>query len=179
MNRKFLHLLPFFALLTFFTPSLSAQTANCQYTIIMADSYGDGWNGGILTVTSGAQTSQFTLAIGFADTMTFDVLNGLPLTFSWVAGAFLGEVSYKILDNIGVIVAQAASPLMPPTGALFAGIGACKHAQRRLISRWKMCGIPTRNCVGRPTLQASTRPCAGKLFMVFKVSTSPLGMAIR
>ncbi len=125
MNRKFLHLLPFFALLTFFTPSLSAQTANCQYTIIMADSYGDGWNGGILTVTSGAQTSQFTLAIGFADTMTFDVFNGLPLTFSWVAGAFLGEVSYKILDNIGGIVAQAASPLMPPTGTLFAGIGAC------------------------------------------------------
>lgn len=125
MNRKFLQLLPFFALLTFFTHGLSAQTANCQYTIFMADTYGDGWNGGILTVTSGNQTTQFTLATGFADTMTFDVFNGQPLTFSWVAGAFLGEVSYKITDNVGSVVAQAASPAMPPTGTLYSGIGAC------------------------------------------------------
>jgi Secretion system C-terminal sorting domain len=125
MYRKFLPLLPFFALLTVFTPRLSGQTTTCQYTLIMADTYGDGWNGGILTVKTGNQTTQFTLSIGFADTLTFDVFNGQPLTFTWAAGAFLGEVSYTILDNIGSVVAQATSPLMPPSGTLYSGVGAC------------------------------------------------------
>ncbi len=125
MYRKFLPLIPFFALLTIFTTKMAAQTVTCQYTIIMADTYGDGWNGGILTVKTGNQTTQFTLATGYADTMTFDVFNGLPLTFTWAAGAFLGEVSYKILDNVGSVVSQAASPLMPPSGTLYSGTGAC------------------------------------------------------
>ncbi len=124
MNRKLLQLLPFLAFLPFFTQNLTAQTT-CSYTIIMNDAYGDGWNGGILTVTTGTQSTQFTLVTGLADTMTFDVFDGLALKFAWAAGGFNAEVSYKILDNVGAVVSEASSPAMPPSGVLYTGIGDC------------------------------------------------------
>ena len=65
-------------ILPFFAQKTAAQTTNCQYTIILTDSYGDGWNGGVLTVTSGTQITPFTLLNGYADTLTFDVFNGVP-----------------------------------------------------------------------------------------------------
>ena len=125
MNRQFHRLLLLPILFVFSTAVLSAQTSTCQYTIIMNDVYGDGWNGGVLTVTSGTQSTPFSLATGLADTMTFDVLDGEPLMFSWVQGSFLYEVSYTILDNTGGVVSQVLAPNMPPTGLLYSGTGMC------------------------------------------------------
>jgi hypothetical protein len=125
MNRKLLRLLPFFALLPVFSQHLYAQTSTCQYTIILEDSFGDGWNGGVLTVTSGAVSTPFTLITGILDTMTFEVTDGAPLIFTWVQGSFLGEISYQILDNLGNVVSEANAPQMPVSGVLYAGIGDC------------------------------------------------------
>lgn len=135
MNHKFLQRFSFFAFLALFSQNVQGQTGVCQYTIIMNDSYGDGWNGGIITVSSGAQSSQFTLATGFSDTMTFDVFDGQALSFSWVEGEYPYEVSYTILNNVGGVVAQATSPDMPPTGVLFSGIGDCVSCSEPLNFR--------------------------------------------
>lgn len=124
MNRKLLLLLPLLALLPRFTQTLQAQST-CQFTIYMADTYGDGWNGGILTVTSGPQSTQFSLLNGLADTMTFDVIDGAPLSFSWSQGSFLTEVSYTIVDNTGTVISQANAPGMPASGVLYTGVGEC------------------------------------------------------
>ena len=112
-------------ILPFFAQKTAAQTTNCQYTIILTDSYGDGWNGGVLTVTSGTQITPFTLLNGYADTLTFDVFNGEPLSFTWVQGAFLTEISYQVLNNVGGLVSGASSPNMPGSGVLFSGLGNC------------------------------------------------------
>src|SRR5690349_21425749 len=125
MHCKFIRLLFLVALIFHFKPGLEAQTPGCQYTLIMQDVYGDGWNGGTLTINSGPLSTQFTLVTGFADTVTFDIIEGQPLTFNWVQGAFLYEVSYTILDNACGVVSQVNAPNMPLSGVLYSGTGNC------------------------------------------------------
>ncbi|MBL7825828.1 MAG: T9SS type A sorting domain-containing protein [Saprospiraceae bacterium] len=125
MQRNFLRLFFGALLVAAFVPKTFAQLSTCEYTLILNDTYGDGWNGGTLTVTSGASSMAFTLPTGFTDTVPFLVTNGVSLTFTWVQGSFLGEVGYVILDNVGNVVSQANAPFMPATGTLYTGIGAC------------------------------------------------------
>ncbi len=106
MNLKFLRLLAF-ALLLLSVRSLNAQ---CEYTLQMEDSFGDGWNGGILTITSGTDTntynilSEFQGGDGTDSTVVFTLQPGLLLTLSWTSGFYDGEVSFTLLDAEGNVV---------------------------------------------------------------------------
>lgn len=106
MNLKFLRLLAFSLLLMSFH-SLRAQ---CEYTLQMEDSFGDGWNGGILTITSGTDVNTFTIlpvfqgGNGLDSTVVFTLDTGLLLTLTWTAGTFDGEVSFTLLDADGNVV---------------------------------------------------------------------------
>jgi len=97
MNLKFLRLLAF-SLLLMSARSLHAQ---CAFTLQMVDSWGDGWNGGTLTVTSGADVQTFTILTGFTGTAVFNVNSGVPFVLSWTAGAFDNEISFTLLDDLG------------------------------------------------------------------------------
>ncbi|MDO6597188.1 T9SS type A sorting domain-containing protein [Oceanihabitans sp. 2_MG-2023] len=81
--------------------------AQCDYTLEMNDSWGDGWNGGTVdvlvngsvvldeaTFTSGAQAS-LIISVNDGDQIT---------TMHSVDGDYPTEMSYRILDNIGVEV---------------------------------------------------------------------------
>jgi hypothetical protein len=89
------------------TGSLRAQ---CTYTLILNDTYGDGWNGGTLTITNGSNSQGFTLIDGFTDTTTFTVVAGQPLQFTWLSGFFVNEVSFVILNNIGEPLLEVDPP---------------------------------------------------------------------
>ncbi len=122
MNLKLLRLFLF----AFVLPLSQNATAQCEYTLQMFDSFGDGWNGGSLTITSGASVYNFTLN-NFTDdgtdsTVTFVVTNGAPFTLSWTSGIFDPEVAFSILDYDGNLVFQDD---FPTPGALFSGIGFC------------------------------------------------------
>ncbi|MBC7776175.1 MAG: T9SS type A sorting domain-containing protein [Phycisphaerae bacterium] len=112
--------LVFFSLLAF-----SAQS-QCLYTLVMHDNFGDGWNGGILTINSGGNPVAYTLNDttdnGMDSTLTFMIMDGAPLTLSYVAGNYPGEVSFKIYDNTGSLLFESAAPA---TGNLFFGVGNC------------------------------------------------------
>ena len=118
--------------LAFFATASSAQSNTCQYTLILNDSYGDGWNGGVITVSSDGTANTFTLLTGFTDTVQFTITNGAPLLITWTAGSFLSEVSYQILDNTGNVISQATPFNMPPSGTLFTGTGLCVTCSRPL-----------------------------------------------
>jgi hypothetical protein len=113
--------LAFFAALTQF--SVNAQ---CEYRLEMEDSFGDGWNGGILTITSGTNIMPFTLNgitdNGIDSTVYFMVEDQQPLTFTWLPGFFNGEVSFQIYDFEDNLIYQASGPA---TGVLYTGVGAC------------------------------------------------------
>lgn len=115
--------LAFFAI---FCCSLHQANAQCNYRLEMFDSYGDGWNNGLLTVASGATLQVFTMNNftddGIDSTLYFSVLNAEPLTFSWSPGFFDYEVSFAVYDYSGNLVFQ--SGVIQP-GVLFSGVGVC------------------------------------------------------
>lgn len=106
MNLKFLRLLAF-ALLLLSVRSLHAQ---CEYTLQMEDSFGDGWNGGILTITSGTDVNTYNIlpvfqgGNGTDSTVVFTLQPGLLLTLSWTTGFYDEEVSFNLLDADGNVV---------------------------------------------------------------------------
>jgi hypothetical protein len=125
MNFKHLRL----SLFAFLFPLLQSANAQCEYTLQMFDSFGDGWNGGSLVVISGSSAYNFTLlpppfGDGMDSTVTFVVTNGEPLNLSWVSGFFDPEVSFVVIDYDGNIVYQTS---FPSAGNLFTGVGACPN----------------------------------------------------
>lgn len=128
MNLKLLRL----SFLAFLLPMFHTGNAQCEYTLNMFDSFGDGWNGGTLNITSGTATYSFTLAgfpldNGSDSTVTFIVANGQPLVLSWMPGFFNPEVSFSILDYDGDLVFQTSNP---STGTVFSGTGSCPSCLR-------------------------------------------------
>lgn len=126
MNFKLLRL---FAIVLLFgaVRSLSAQ---CEYTLIMEDSYGDGWNGGVLTITSGTDVQNFTIDApflgtgdGIDSTVLVNVITDAPLVLSWSGGTFDEEVSFTLLDYLGNVVYVTNG--IPLEGIVFTGQGIC------------------------------------------------------
>nr|WP_287494923.1 hypothetical protein [Candidatus Brachybacter algidus] len=98
---------------------LSASYANsqcCTYTIIMHDSYGDGWNGGSLEVyINNVSIGEFK-AENFVSSDTFTVCNDASISFFYKRGECMKmkiPINYTILHGIlfllpGRILKQAA-----------------------------------------------------------------------
>ena len=88
------------------------QFPDCYATLSMIDSYGDGWNGGHLTVSDGTHEFEYAL------TATFDVqyllksgtdlipYYGKPMHFSWTEGNdnYSSEVGFTVTDPFGRVI---------------------------------------------------------------------------
>jgi gliding motility-associated-like protein len=89
-------------------------TPPCLFTLNMADSYGDGWNGASLTlVINGVPTTQ-TIATGSSGTYSFTLTQGSTLSLNYTGGSWESEVSYQIVDCNGNVIFSAGP--FPPTG---------------------------------------------------------------
>ena len=105
--------------------SLAFQSYACTHTIRLRDTYGDGWNGGTVTVrVNGAIVlNNITLAAGPGPTnLTFNANVGDAV---WVGlttpGLYPNEMRVEVLDaGSNVIIANHQ-----PTPAGNAGLGAC------------------------------------------------------
>lgn len=130
MNLKLLRL----SLFAFFLPLFQSADAQCEYTLNMFDTFGDGWNSGTLVITSGTTVYTFTLSGFPADdgedsTLTFIVTNGELLTLEWNSGFFDPEVSFNIVDYDGNLVFETSDP---NEGTLFDGAGVCPDCLKPL-----------------------------------------------
>ena len=91
--------------------SVTALVGNlCEYSIVMEDSWGDGWNGAAIEVYAGT-TLMATATISSGTDATVNV--PLPLgecSFAWVSGSYDSECSFVINDPFGVpvFIADAA-----------------------------------------------------------------------
>jgi len=91
-----------------FTTGLIAATSGV-YTIELYDDFGDGWNGGLVSVyVNGAAVLEgLTLAAGAGPfTATFTVAVGDEISTVYTPGNWSSENYYRILDEAGVMIAE-------------------------------------------------------------------------
>ncbi len=100
-----------------------AQGQCCDYTLIMNDSYGDGWNGGYLTITvNGISLGNFSAA-GYGSQNTISVCNSNSIQLNYTSGAYEEENTYSLYDASWNAIFTAGPN--PAVGSAFNGIGNC------------------------------------------------------
>ncbi|MEO7174447.1 MAG: CotH kinase family protein [Saprospiraceae bacterium] len=88
-----------------------AQSQCCTYTLIMQDSYGDGWNGANLEVFINNVSIGNHNAQNFASTDTFTVCDDDSISFLYTEGMYENENSYKLYDPAwSLIFADGPNP---------------------------------------------------------------------
>jgi hypothetical protein len=82
----------------------------CLYTFNLTDTYGDGWNGNQMQLTSNGGANidatigvNFTTGTGMQETVLLTNNTAYDLTWT-VVGAFTGEVGFDVLSSVGDIV---------------------------------------------------------------------------
>lgn len=115
--------LAFFSLTTVLSPYARA----CDYSVVLWDSYGDGWNGGALTilVNGNAVITNATLADGSGPAVySFSVNHGDAISTVYTAGSWSSENFYYIYDSQGNQVFADGLNEQTPVGG-FAANGVC------------------------------------------------------
>ncbi|MGK0428463.1 MAG: hypothetical protein ACJARX_000110 [Psychroserpens sp.] len=96
-----------------------SAVAQCDYTLEMNDSFGDGWNGGTIDVLVDGMVviDEATFTTGAQATISFTVSDGQDVTtVHSLDGNYPGEMSYRVLDALGVGVGTG-----DPTADITAG----------------------------------------------------------
>ena len=101
-----------------------APPAPCAYSIALYDTYGDGWNGGALTLNVGGTNvlTGVTLASGSGPaTFNFSAYQGQNITANYTAGSWSYENYYRVYNGpnaTGTIIYQSPSGTPPASVAV-------------------------------------------------------------
>lgn len=99
-------------------------SSNCDYELILNDTFGDGWNGNTVTVTVNGVSTDYTLPTGNNTSYTIPVPSGVTVTVTFNAnGAFVDECQYSVQDESGNVVFSQGPNLAGVTTNTF--IPAC------------------------------------------------------
>jgi hypothetical protein len=80
----------------------SVCVAICEYTMVLTDSYGDGWNGASFTIMQdGAEIDTYTLASGAIATVVIPLCDAAETSFTWNSGMYDGENGFELFDPEG------------------------------------------------------------------------------
>ena len=128
--KKKLSFLMFLAVFMALTSTLVAQTT-CQIKIVGEDSYGDGWNDGVLSVVQGG-TTVITWAAPNTDhgsggpfyDSTMVTVSNSPISFVWSEGDYDDEVTIWIYNANGVLLFTVNEP---SSGTIFSMANPCSN----------------------------------------------------
>ncbi len=119
-SKHFLKALFIILFLALFT---RAESQECSYTLSMHDSYGDGWNGGYLSVLVNDVPVGNFYATNFGSTGTFQVNTGDLVELIYTPGDWENENSYQLFDPVwNFLFGDGPSP---QTGSVFSSTGDC------------------------------------------------------
>jgi len=110
---------------------------SCLYSLVMTDSYGDGWNGASMNVLVDGNIvlEGATFSSGYSSSVSFEVSVGSIVTTLWVAdGSYPSETSYTINDATGNIVGQGALSSIEDDSIT----GECPSCANPIITAWSM-----------------------------------------
>lgn len=102
---------------------INAPELNCDYTLRLYDSWGDGWNGNslLLSMNGGAPTP-YTLTTGTYGEFPFPVQFGDNVSFIFDGmGSFINECSYEIVNCNNTVVFTGSSPLNSNPNSIMIG----------------------------------------------------------
>jgi gliding motility-associated-like protein len=113
-----------------FNTTICEPAAQCNYTFIMTDSFGDGWNGNTMTVSQNGIAiatigGTFTGGLG-PISVTVPVCHNLPLTLFWNSGGnFAGEVGVSIQNSFGQTIFTKPNGTGSQNSLIFTGLVDC------------------------------------------------------
>lgn len=147
-----------------------APPTPCAYSIALYDTYGDGWNGGALTLNVGGTNviTSATLASGSGPaTFNFSAFQGQNITANYSAGSWSYENYYRVYDGpnaTGTIIYQSPSGTPPAS-----------------VNVTNPCTVPNPGCTGTPT-PGNTLASTASVFPTVPVSltlqTATLGAGV-
>lgn len=109
--------------------------ANCDYILVMNDSYGDGWNGAFLDVYVNGVPGNYS-AIGYGTTAVISVPVGGTIELQYFPGTYENEVSYILYDCSGTqVFADGPFPLV---GSVYTGIAPVPPANTWIWSNGEL-----------------------------------------
>ena len=92
-------------------------------TLTSTDSYGDGWNGNVLTITNsdtGVEAASYTLADGYGETVQISLDNNANYSWSFGGGMYAYEAGVTVVDAGGnTLISISAGE--PPSGVFSLG----------------------------------------------------------
>ena len=92
---------------------------SCNVIFNLTDSYGDGWNGNVLTVSfdDGTPSEALTIASGSSETYTLEIGNGTHVTLTWTTGNYAYECSFSMSYEGDLLIYQSSGT--PSAGVLY------------------------------------------------------------
>lgn len=147
-----------------------APPTPCGYSIALYDTYGDGWNGGALTLNVGGTNviTGATLSTGSGPaTFNFNAFQGQTITANYTAGSWSYENYYRVYDGpngTGAIIYQSPSGTPPAS-----------------VSVTNPCTVPNPGCLGTPTpgnTLASTPSVFPSVPVSLTLQTATLGSGV-
>ncbi len=94
--------------------------AGCDYTMILTDDYGDGWNGASFTIKQGgAEIGTYTLSSGAMGTLVVNLCDATETTFTWNNGMFDEEPGFELFDPEGNSLYAFVAGEAPLNGVVF------------------------------------------------------------
>ena len=86
-----------------FNTSLCDPASQCAYTLTLTDAFGDGWNGGFLTVKqNGIAVTTLELTNGHSSTEMILLCDSTPTSFEWTSGYYASEAGFSVIGPGGV-----------------------------------------------------------------------------
>jgi len=104
----------------------------CTWTLDMQDSYGDGWNGGYLTLYEDGQVIGSYSASGTGSTELIDVNSGSTLTMDYTSGSWENENTYTLSDPSGAAV-NSGGPNISTGTTLYSGSYSCPISTNPIV----------------------------------------------
>lgn len=105
------------------TARIDELKSTCNYTLNMNDSWGDGWNGGSVTVEEdGIEIGNYS-AEGASSSASFSVAEGSTLSLIYTSGSWENENTYNLVDGFSTTVFSDGPN--PSTGTVFTTTAAC------------------------------------------------------
>lgn len=97
-------------------PTFLNPIGACEYTLLLEDTWGDGWNGNNITVSYTGSSTNYTIASGSTNSIPLSIPFGESVTVTFNAnGSFVNECQYELKDDSGATLFSAGPNLSGPT----------------------------------------------------------------
>lgn len=134
------------------TARLTRVGNSCKYVIHMFDSWGDGWNGGYLSLYIDGELDRTYYAKTSQTIDTFYVRDGSSFHLTYTPGTYENENSFVLYDPSNSPIYSAGPPI--PSGNIYSGTSSCQFSnpiignftiERRIqagATHWRFLTIP-------------------------------------